>query len=442
MYENDETQQAMNIKKVQGGQTNNCRKKRLPSMIRIMMAILLVMMLIGCSNDTPDNADNNETAVEHAVRHAEPNFICPMHPQIIRNQADTCPLCGMDLVKQEIKQTDQGYPTVNLTADVIQKLGVRTQTVQRGALWKYIKTVGYVNYNKRRMHTIRNQTSGWVENLAVRREGLEVKKGQLLLELYSPEFLAVQEEFIAAQEKDQSGILKKYEQREESTGPRDYLRYLDVPESLANEIARSGKPRHRIPIYAPQYGVVIRNKVHKHMYVPPGYPMLTIADLSSVWVEAEVYGHQLEWVKRGLIADIEVPALSGQLWEGHVNYIYPELDPKTRTLKVRLLVPNQNGLLRPNMFARVRIYGGPKEDVLIIPREALIVTGERESVIIDRGEGKFQPVDVTTGMQSKGNVEILSGLNEGDSIVISGQFLIDSEANLQASFRRLETDRE
>jgi len=400
------------------------------------------MMILGCSTDTQGTDNSTETAVEHAVQHTDPSFICPMHPQIIKKQADSCPLCGMDLVKQEIEQAEPGYPTVSLSPDVVQKLGVRTQKVRRGSMWKYIKSVGYVTYNKRRTQTVSSQTSGWVENLAVRREGLEVKKGQLLLELYSPEFLAVQETFITAQKKDQSGILKKYDQREDSTGPRDYLRYLDVPESLANEIARTGKPRHRLPIYAPQYGIVIRNNLHKHMYVPAGFPMLTIADLSSVWVEAEVYGHQLEWVKRGLIADIEVPALSGHLWEGHVSYIHPELNPETRTLKVRLLVPNQNALLRPNMYARIRIYGGPKEDVLLIPREALIVTGERESVIIDRGEGKFQPVDVTTGMQSKGNVEILSGLDEGDSIVISGQFLIDSESNLQASFRRIEPAKE
>lgn len=432
----------MPTNKARGGHTNNCRMELMPSMLRIIMAIPLVMLLTACSNDTTDTNGANETAVEHGVQHSDPSYICPMHPQIVKNQADTCPLCGMDLVKQEIKQAEQGYPTIELGADVIQKLGVRTRMVRRGSMWKYIKSVGYVTYNKHRVHTVRSQTSGWIENLAVRREGLEVKKGQLLLELYSPEFLAVQEEFIAAQKKDQSGILKRYEQREDSTGPRDYLRYLDVPESLANEIARTGEPKHRIPISAPQYGVVIRNNVHKHMFVPPGYPMMTIADLSSVWVEADIYGHQLEWVKRGLIADIEVPALAGQLWEGHVSYIHPELNPETRTLKVRLLVPNQNGLLRPNMFARVRIYGGPKEDVLLIPREALIVTGERESVIIDRGDGKFQPVNVITGMQSKGNVEILSGLEEGDSIVTSGQFLIDSEANLQASFRRLNIDQE
>ena len=168
--------------------------------------------------------------------------------------------------------------------------------------------------------------------------------------------------------------------------------------------------------------------------------MLVIADLSTVWIEANVYEHQLEWIKRNLSAEIEVKALPGQRFTGHISYIYPELDPKTRTLRVRLLVPNPDQLLKPNMFAEVRIFGGPKKDLLKIPREALIVTGERESVVMDLGNGKYQPVDVVAGMHSNDEVEIISGLKENDRIVSSGQFLIDSEANLQASFSRMNSE--
>ena len=391
-----------------------------------------------CGMNLVKKASKPETAVEHAKKHLDTRYVCPMHPKIIKDKpGETCPICGMDLVAKKMDPSGGAYPTVTLTPDVVQKMGVRTSTVELGSLWKFIKTVGYVSYNERRLKDIRVGTAGWVENLSVRRVGLPVKKGQLLLELYSPEFLDVQKEFIEAQKKDKSSILKKYGERKESVGPRDHLRYMHVPESMMNEIARNKKPKHRLPIYSPMHGVIVRHNIHKHMYVYNDFPMFTIADLSTVWVEANVYEHQLDWVQKGLTAEIEVKAIPGKRFDAQITYIYPELDPRTRTLKVRLLVPNPDQLLKPNMFAEVRIFGGPKKNILTIPREALIVTGERESVVLDLGEGKYQPVDVVTGMRSQGQVEILSGIKEGDSVVVSGQFLIDSEANLQASFRRL-----
>ena len=169
--------------------------------------------------------------------------------------------------------------------------------------------------------------------------------------------------------------------------------------------------------------------------------MESIADTSTVWVEANVYEHQLDWLRIGLKASIEVNALPGSRYEGEVTFIYPELEPQTRSLRVRVRVPNTDGRLKPNMFAHVRIFGGPKENVLKLPREAVIVTGERASVVLALGEGRFQPVDVVMGMISQGEVEILSGIKEGDKVVTSGQFLIDSEANLRASFSRM-TDSE
>ncbi|MCK4709631.1 MAG: efflux RND transporter periplasmic adaptor subunit, partial [Gammaproteobacteria bacterium] len=359
-----------------------------------------------------------------------------MHPKIIRHEASSCPICGMDLVKQKIIRSKENSPVVQLDAQVIQKLGVKTKKVEKGRLFKYIKTVGYVTYDEQRVKTITAPANGWVENLSVRRAGLQVKKGQLMMELYSPDFVKVQKEFIAAQKKDKSGILKKYGQRQESVDARDHLRYMGISDSLANEIARTGKPRYRIPIYSKQHGNIIRHNVHKHQYVWDGQPMFTVADLSSVWVEANVYEHQLDWIKRKQSVEVKVQALPGKSWKGMVTYIFPELDGRTRTLKVRIRVMNYDSELKPNMFAQVEIFGGAKQNVLKISRQALIVTGKRESVILDKGDGQFQPVDVVSGMHSQGMVEILSGLKEDDQVVVSGQFLIDSEANLQASFSR------
>ena len=407
--------------------------------------LFLLFFVSACSKEAEQTAETlqadqtiKESAVEHAAKHLDTRYVCPMHPKIIKSESgQSCPICGMDLVEKKINLSDQAYPSVELTSDIIQKLGVRTATVEKGQLWKFIKTVGYVGFNEDRVKIVSAKTDGWIENLSVRVKGLQVKKGQLMFELYSPEFLRTQKEFIRAQKKDHSGIRQHYSSRQESIPSRDHLRYMGITQSIMNQIARKGKPLHRIPFYAPMQGYVIEHNIHKGQRIEGDDKLITIADLSTVWVEANVYEHQLDWLRLGLKADVEVKALPGKKYNGEVNFIYPTLDEKTRSLKVRLRVPNTDGRLKPNMFAYVKIYAGPKKDVINIPREALIVTGERESVVLDLGNGKYQPVDVVTGMQTHGVVEILSGLEQGDKIVTSGQFLIDSEANLQASFNRL-----
>ena len=188
---------------------------------------------------------------------------------------------------------------------------------------------------------------------------------------------------------------------------------------------------------APIDGIVTQMMARDGMYVSKDTEMFTIADLSRVWVLVDVFEHQIAWLRLGLEAEIGVPAYPGKQWQGIVDYLYPDLNPKTRTLRVRLVFPNPDRLLKPNMFAQVVIHGSPKKHVLKLPSEALIVTGERESVVMALGAGRFRPVDVVTGMQQGDQVEILSGLHEDDEIVASGQFLINSESSLQASFMRM-----
>ena len=206
---------------------------------------------------------------------------------------------------------------------------------------------------------------------------------------------------------------------------------------MISAIERSGEARNRVPIRAPIDGIVTQMVARDGMYVTEASEMFTIADLSQVWVMVDIYESQIDWLSEGLSAEMRVPARPGRTWEGEFDYLYPELDPVSRTLRVRLVFENPDLALKPNMFADVVIYGGPKREVLKIPAEALIATGERESVVTVLGDGRFQPVDVVIGMQRGGEVEILSGLEESDEIVLSGQFLIDSESNLQASFRRM-----
>ena len=380
----------------------------------------------------PLAAAADDTAMEHAEKHLDPKYVCPMHPQIVKDEPGTCPICGMDLVEKMLDPMTGKHPEVALAPAVIQTLGVRTARVERGTLWKYIKTVGRVEYDETRVAHVHPRADGWIESLSLRAEGAPVEAGQQLAELYAPEILSAQVDFLLAQDRNAAD-----QRRVSADKARNILRLLDVPDDVIREIERTGEARNRIPVRAPIDGIVTRMEARDGMYVTEASEMFTIADLSQVWVMVDIYEHQIDWLAEGLSAEMTVPARPGRTWEGEVDYLYPELDPETRTLRVRLVFENPDLVLKPNMFADVVIYGGPKREVLKIPAEALIVTGERESVVTALGEGRFQPVDVVTGMQRGGEVEILSGLEEGDAVVVSGQFLIDSESNLQASFRRM-----
>jgi Cu(I)/Ag(I) efflux system membrane fusion protein len=277
---------------------------------------------------------------------------------------------------------------------------------------------------------IHPRAEGWLETLKVRAEGDPVKAGQLLGELYSPEILSAQVDFlIALDQRGGAGNIEK---------ARNSLRLLGLAESTINQIQKRGETRNTIPLYAPDRGIMVKLLAREGMYVKPEMEIFTLVDSTHMWVLVDVYEHQIAWLREGLTAEITVPAYPGRKWEGRVEYIYPELDSRTRTLKVRLGFHNPDGLLKASMFAEATIYGGPKRNTLMIPSQALIVTGERKSVIKALDGGRFQPVDVVPGSGRAGWVEILDGLEEGEEVVVSGQFLLDSESSLQASFLRME----
>ncbi|MEN8174516.1 MAG: efflux RND transporter periplasmic adaptor subunit [Pseudomonadota bacterium] len=373
----------------------------------------------------------SDTATEHAVKHLDPKYVCPMHPQIVRDEPGSCPICGMDLVARQIEPMAGKKPVVAIRGEMVQSMGVRTQRVKRDTLWRYIRTVGRLDFDETRLVHMHPRAPGWMETLEVRAEGEPVKAGDLLGTFYSPEILSAEVDFLIALEGPSAGLKRQVEKA------RNRLRLLGISDGTIAEIQKAGKSRNSLPLYAPGSGIVTMIGAREGMYVAPADEILTIADLSSVWVIVDIFEHQIDWLREGLKAEITVPAYPGHKWEGGVDYLYPELDAKARTLRVRLVFDNPDLKLKPNMFADVVIYGGAKRDVLAVPREALIVTGERESVVVALGEGRFQPVDVVSGIRTSDKMEILSGLKEGDEVVVSGQFLIDSESSLQASFLRM-----
>lgn len=371
----------------------------------------------------------SESAVEHAIKHTDPTYVCPMHPQIIRDQPGNCPICGMTLVKKESHTNTENSNTVSISPAVIQNMGVRTETAQRETLWKYIKAVGYIGYNENRLLHVHARTTGWVERIFAHAQGERVSKGQPLLEYYSPEIVSAQEDMLIAA-RGQSNLVQL---------SKDRLRLSNVPSDVIDEVLKTGKSRKIVPLNSPAHGIVSVLGVRHGMYITPDMELFTIADLSEVWVMVSVFDRQLDWVRPGRPAEIRISALPGRVFEGEVDYIYPELDPVTRTLQVRLKFSNADGALKPNMFADVAIYGGPKENILTVSREAVILDGLEARVIQALGGGNFRPVTVITGMETSERIEIQQGLQQGDAVVTSAQFLIDSEAGLRASFNRMQS---
>jgi Cu(I)/Ag(I) efflux system membrane fusion protein len=340
---------------------------------------------------------------------------------------------GMELVPVYADEASGDGSSVTIAPEVVQNLGVRTAVAERSRLWRGIDTVGYVDYDESKVSHIHLRTEGWVEDLAVESEGERVKKGQRLFNLYSPELVNAQEEFVQALNVGNQGLI---------SASRSRLKALGIPVSLIKRLERDRKARQAIPIYASQDGVVSSLSVREGMFIKPATRVMSLADLSSVWLLAEIFERQADWVEVGQPAEVRLAFLPGRTWEGKVEYIYPSLDPKTRTLKARLRFPNPGESLKPNMYANVKIYGGPKDNVIVIPIEALIRTGREERVIIALGEGRFEPRPVRAGIESGEWVEIIDGIEAGEKIVVSGQFLIDSEASLKASMMRMSEPQE
>ncbi len=355
-------------------------------------------------------------------------WVAPMDPNYRRDEPGKSPM-GMDLVPVYADEVDGPSGVVSIDPIVVNNLGVRTAPAERGALSRRIETVGYVAYDEDTLQHVHTRVDGWIEALATKAAGDPVERGQLLFELYSPTLVNAQEEYLAALRSGNKLLVNASIER---------LKALGVTESEFERLDRERMIRQRVRVYAEANGVIAQLGVREGIYVTPATDIMSVANLDKVWVLAEVFERQAAAVEAGQHAMVELDYLPGETWHGEVDYVYPELDPKTRTLKVRLRFDNAERTLRPNMFARVTIYGGSTGDVVHIPREALIRGGKVDRVVIALGEGRFRAQAVRTGIESGERIAILEGLSAGDVVVTSGQFLIDSEANIDSALDRLD----
>lgn len=384
--------------------------------------------LTGLATNRPSSAEKGtaSAAKEKEVLY----WVAPMDPNYRRDKPGKSPM-GMELIPVYAggEGTGDDAADVTISPAVVNNLGVRTAVVEKHDLQRRVDAVGYVAFDEARISHIHLRTSGWIERLLIKSEGERVKKGQLLFELYSPTLVNAQEEFLQATSAGNKQL-----------GRASTLKLISLGMTThqVEQIQKSRKTQALVAVYAPQNGVVSRLKVRQGMRVKPEMDIMSLADLSSVWLQTEVFERQANWVKVGGRAEARLAYLPGQDWQGTVDYIYPTLNPITRTLKVRLRFDNPGERMKPNMYAKVSIFDLPKQGVLAIPREAVIRSGHGERVVMALGGGRFNAQKIRTGMESGNMVEVISGLKVGEKVVTSAQFLIDSQASLKGSMDRME----
>jgi len=390
----------------------------------VVAAIMAGAVIGRYWNSQTDTAVNASATGEREILY----WKAPMDPNFRSDEPGKSPM-GMALLPVYADEVDDVPGTVKIDATMVNNLGVRTAEAQQGALLRRIETVGYVGYDEDTLMHVHLRVDGWIENLSVTTTGDAVKEGQVLFELYSPTLVNAQEEFLVALRSQNTALAK---------ASRERLASLGMTSGEADDLEQERKVKQRIRKYAMRDGVVAHLGVREGNFVTPASNVMSIAELDRVWVLAEVFERQAAWVSSGQRADVKFDYLPGERSQGIVDYVYPELDSTTRTLKVRIRFDNEGGVLRPNMFARVTIHSDADGEVVHIPREALIRGGTVDRVVVALGGGRFRARPVEIGIESGDRIAINKGLSAGERVVTSAQFLLDSESNIESALKRME----
>ncbi|MDE3015925.1 MAG: efflux RND transporter periplasmic adaptor subunit [Pseudomonadota bacterium] len=460
--------------------------KRTPLPLLLGTVIGAQALLTGINTWSPSHHDGLQKLLGISAAHAEEaaavKYTCPINPQVISDTPGKCPICGMDLVpiagsshthemsvpavqdqsehkalywydpmhpEQHFdkpgkspfmdmalvpKYADEvsgenagGKPVVSVSAETLQKMGVRTAKVGKGEFGGGVRATGIVMDNERARYDVFSQVEGRIEDLKVSAQGDSVKKGEVFYSIVSPDLVTLQNDYIAAL----SGGMKDL-----AAAVAKRMTLLDVDNRVIVTLAKTRKAYDKVPFYVPADGVLTKLDVRNGAYIKAGDMVGQIQDLSTVWVEAAVPEGDLPAVKVG---DSATMTFTGDPHSYHarVDYIYPTINAETRDGKVRLIVDNKDGSLKPAGYATVEFATATTTKRLTIPSEAILRSSTGSHVIIALGDGKFQARDVVTGAAGGGQTEILSGLKEGEDVVTSAQFLIDSESNLQESLQKL-----
>jgi len=366
----------------------------------------------------------------------------PMNPSFIRDEPGKSPM-GMDLVPVYEDQGEEDEQVIRINPTITQNIGVKTETVKIRNLSRTIRTIGRLTYDERKVMHVHTKYEGWIEKMQVDYTGKEDKKGELLMEIYSPEMVSTQEEFLLALKYSESfkdnpfpEITLGADRLLNST--RRKLELLDVSKQQIDALIRDRKISKTMQVLSPVDGFVINKPAVHGMRVVPGKSLYTIADLSNIWVLADIYEYELPWIKIGQPVKMELPYYPGKEFSGKVTHIDPYLESKTRTIKLRMEFDNKNGELKPEMYSNITLESIIDKKAVAVPEEAVIHSGKRDIVVLLTKSGGFQSREVTLGAAADGYYQVLKGLEEGEEVVVSSNFLLDSESRLREGIQNLE----
>ncbi|MBI3583538.1 MAG: efflux RND transporter periplasmic adaptor subunit [Nitrospinae bacterium] len=366
----------------------------------------------------------------------------PMIPSFKSDKPGKSPM-NMDMVPVYADEEEVAAGIVKIDPATVKSINVRTEKVIKKPLRRSIRTTGRIDYDERKVTHIHTKIQGWVEKLYVDFTGKEVNEGDMLLEVYSPELVSAQQEYLLALEYAKSlkdskveGVTSGAESLLESARKR--LQLFDVAEHQIKELEETKKPKKTLHIHSPVHGIVVQKNLLKGMFVTPETHLYVITDISKIWVYADIYEYEVPWVKVGQTAEMTLSYFSGKVFKGVVTYIYPYLQAETRTVKVRMEFDNPDWELKPDMYANVKLESKMAESAILVPSEAVIRSGVRDIIIVSKGEGVFEPRDVLVGVDTgDGYLQILEGVKAGEDVVTSAQFLIDSESKLKEAVDKM-----
>ena len=433
----------------------------------ILISVIVAALVLGVAPSCSKRSAPTEKTL----------YTCSMHPQIIQDHPGNCPICGMNLVPVrknapsasqdrqstgggarkikyykstmllgEISQTprkdsmgmdmvpvyegEEESQTINVDPVTVQKMGVRTAPVIKGPLRRVIRTVGAIDYNETALADVTTKFKGWIENLYADSTGKQVHKGEPLFDIYSPELYSAQNEYVLAMNQGGAGGLR--------SSSRQKLKLFDISEDQIAELEKTRTPQRTLRVNAPIDGIVVDKMAVKGQMVDAGMKLYRLADLGIVWVQSQIYEQDLSLLKLGQEAEVSLSYLPDRKFRGRITYIYPTLDEKTRTAKVRMEFHNPGFFLKPGMFATVEIRAELEPDALLAPDTAVLRSGDKNTVFVALEGGRFEPRTVTLGPRSEDNqIQILNGLNEGERVVVSGQFMLDSESQLREAIQKM-----
>lgn len=428
--------------------------------VHLVCASLFVGVLASCSKSAPPTEKTLYT--------------CSMHPQVIQDQPGDCPICGMTLVPVrkesasagkdrqergrkvkyykstmllgEISQTprkdsmgmdmvpvyegEEETQTVTVDPATVQKMGVRTAVATKGPLRRVIRTVGTIDYNETALADVTTKFRGWIEKLYVDSTGKQVHKGEPLFDIYSPDLYSAQSEYVLALNQGGTGGLRG--------SARQKLKLFDVSEDQIAQLEKTRQPQRTLRVDAPIDGIVVEKNAVQGQMVEAGMKLYRLADLGIVWVQSQIYEQDLGLLKLGQEAEVSLSYLPDRKFRGRITYIYPTVDEKTRTARVRMEFHNPGLFLKPGMFATVELHAELEPDAILIPDTAVLRSGDKNTVFVALENGKFEPHLVTLGPRGDNDqYQILSGLKEGERVVTSGQFLLDSESQLREAIQKM-----